>query len=894
MLDVRGPELLMLMGAACLLLPSGRAYPQGHPVLDHGVDPARADGYQSTVATVMAMHEDEMLSFVPDRPFVRFCYCPNCHGGSQGSDVYEWSVERPDELRCRYCGTVYPSDQFPQNQTITGQNALGETITYCYHQDRERPDLRIFIDGHILMYKREWITGRLSALGRAWLATGKPEYARRAVLILDRLAQVYPRYPVMRQWITTFDFAQSQQPPYPSAGGKWGRWMASELPAGIVEAWDMVHDSPAVDELSAERGYDVRERIERDFFRSAFNYIDTFDRHDHNMAPFYLRTAIHMGRVLGEPHYVHWAHYWLMEILHGGCFYDGAWNEAPSYHYQVMGGLKTAFASLLGYSDPEGYLDEADGTRFDDLSVEDDLPFFARARDAFAAVALPDGTSATVHDTWPNQRRHQPTETAACGILPGYGHASLGGGTGAHQMVAQLHFSGGYGHSHLDCLNLSLYAKEREMLCDLGYTHTRVRHWTVCTIGHNLIAIDRQDQARANSEGDLLRYFPDVAGVSMVEADGRRAYASIDGLETYRRMLVLVPISAEDAYVVDLFAVRGGRQHDWLLHGDADENMTATCSIDLPRALDDLLEEGEAWQEPRTEQSRFIPWGAIREVRAGAAGGEVVTEFRYAADPDTGVAIHAPGLAGAEVLLGRSLSVRRAERDSLQASEFWMPQLVLRRTGTGDEPLESLFAIVEAPFSGPPAVERVSRVEVEPADGAVALRVRHGETVDTIVATLDEPPYPALTAGSVTMTGRLGIVREQDGEVTGMWLFEGAQLRCGDASLTAEAARLEGTITGALRIADGADADGFITDADLPEGTELRGRWMIVTHGDGHTHGYEIDRVERHDGGSLIVPAGDHGLRIDGDTTTEVFFPRREFTGANRFSIPLAAAMIEQ
>lgn len=891
---MRGPEVLTLclMSIACAMLAyGGRAMAAEHPVLDHGVDPARAEQYEEAVDRVMAMSEEEMLSFVPEKPFVRFCYCPNCHGGSQGSGVYSWSIDNPEQITCNYCGTVYPNEQFPQDQTISGQNALGETVTYRYHQDRERDDLRIFIDGHILMYRRQWILGQLQALGRAWLATGRPEYARRAVLILDRIAQVYPHYPAMRQWITTFRFQDFQEPPYMGAGGRWGRWMASELPSGVIEAYDMVYDSDQFEALSAQRGYDVRERLERDFFRATFEYVNTFERHTGNMAPFYLRTAAHMGRVMGEPRYVHWAHHWALEILRGGCFYDGTWREAPSYHYQVMGGLQRVFDALQGYSDPEGYVDEVDGTRFDDLSLEEDLPFFARARDAFAIVSLPDGTSTPVHDTWPNQRRSEPRQTTRSTILPGYGHASLGRGSGPSQMQAQLHFSGGYGHTHLDNLTLSLYAKGREMLCDLGYTHTRARYWTISTMGHNLVAIDRKDQVGGGSEGDLLRFFPDVAGASMVEADGRRAYREVEDLGAYRRMLVLVPVSAEDAYVVDLFAVRGGRTHDWLAHGDADEDMNATCSVELPQGRANLLAEDEQWEEPRTEGSRFIPYGAIRDVSAGSPGGDAVVTFTYAEQADTGVAIHAPGLEDAEVLLGRSPSVRRAGRDSQQAFDFWMPQLVLRRTGEGDEPLESLFAVVEAPFAGAPVVERVSRLQVDGAD-AVALQVYHDDAVDTILATLAEPPYAELAAGGVRMTGRVGIVRQANGQVTHMWLFEGRSLQCGDASLIASAARYEGRITAASRVADGAEADTFLTDAELPEGDELHGHWLIVTHADGHTHGYEIDRVEQREGGSVIVLAMDHGLRIDGDTTREVYFPGREFTGTNTFVIPLAASLV--
>ncbi|MFP3903294.1 MAG: hypothetical protein ACLFWB_03515 [Armatimonadota bacterium] len=91
------------------------------------------------------MSVKQMLSFVPEKPFCKLCYCSNCHGGSQGSGIFSWSVETPDQLTCKYCGMVFPNEKYPLDKTIERKNALGETVTYRYHQDKEREDLRIFI-----------------------------------------------------------------------------------------------------------------------------------------------------------------------------------------------------------------------------------------------------------------------------------------------------------------------------------------------------------------------------------------------------------------------------------------------------------------------------------------------------------------------------------------------------------------------------------------------------------------------------------------------------------------------------------------------------------------------------------------------------------------------------
>ena len=115
---------------------------------------------------------------------------------------------------------VFPNEQYPADRMIEGKNVLGEIVQYSYHQDREYDDLRIFYEGHILEHKRTWILERAYELAKAYGVTGKPEYARRVALILDRITQVYPHYPVMKQWIRLFEFAPSQEPPYPSNSGR--------------------------------------------------------------------------------------------------------------------------------------------------------------------------------------------------------------------------------------------------------------------------------------------------------------------------------------------------------------------------------------------------------------------------------------------------------------------------------------------------------------------------------------------------------------------------------------------------------------------------------------------------------------------------------------------------
>ncbi len=165
--------VLILVLLPAMTQGAGHAVGIKHPVLQHSINPENAAGYEKGVERVMAMSEEEMLSFVPDSPVVRFCYCPNCHGGSQGAGIFTWSIDSPDQLTCKYCDMVFPNDKYPCDQTIEGENALGEKFTYRYHQDKARDDLREFLPGHTRMYKRGWIMGQARALAVPYHATGK-------------------------------------------------------------------------------------------------------------------------------------------------------------------------------------------------------------------------------------------------------------------------------------------------------------------------------------------------------------------------------------------------------------------------------------------------------------------------------------------------------------------------------------------------------------------------------------------------------------------------------------------------------------------------------------------------------------------------------------------------
>ena len=127
-------------------------------------------------------------------------------------------------------------------------------------------------------------------------------------------------------------------------------------------------------------------------------------------------------------------------------------------------------------------------------------------------------------------------------------------------MQAHLHFSGAYGHAHADLLSITLFSHGQERLSDIGYTWTHQRQWASSTLSHSTVVVNGEDQARGNendpSDGNLLLFVPGNSWFQAVAAQGNRAYPG--AVRDYRRLLVMIGVSAQDAYVVDVFRVDGG------------------------------------------------------------------------------------------------------------------------------------------------------------------------------------------------------------------------------------------------------------------------------------------------------------------------------------------------
>lgn len=866
-----------------------------HPVYPVPSSPERIATLRAVVAPLMALSEAELTALVPDRTGFRFMGCPNCQEGTQEGQLV-WSITDPHHVRCRFCQVRLPNERFPEDRVLRVRNPVGVEVEYPYWEDGT--GYRHFFTAKAWRETRVYLAARTQDLGELYQMTGEAPYARRAGLILATFARHYPGFLVSRDWPhQPKGFAL--EPPYPNGGGKWGRWRYEEIPTNLVYAYDSIFASGELERLARETGTDVRRSIEQDFFRGAIRQDGFHGPLYENASPDTYQGYAVVGRVLGDAGLVHEAVRRCRGLFERRFFVDGFWFEgAAGYHRVTLEDMERVFAALRGHSDPPGYRDAVDGTRFERLDLEREIPLLARAKSILPRFRYPDGRPLPVHDSggiFVSARPPELLERSVSTLFPGAGHAWLGRGAGEEQVQLHLHFSGAYGHHHADNLSLALFAKGEELLPDLGYSHTRYRSWTSSTPAHNTVVIDEGEQYTRGdhgpADGRLLAFETADPTVQWLEAAAECAYP---GLATrYQRGVLLVEAASGESYAVDLFRVEGGSRHDWMMHGSADRDTTARASFPLTPFGANLL-AGVKVRFPQNEGDpgeaggRNLHYAFIQNVTQGPATDGATVRIAPTKGPGPGVRMHLAGMAGAKLLLGDAPSVRRAAENDALLDRYRMPVLLARSEGTA--PRSSVFVAVHEPYGAQPFIERVALEQpASHAQDAVVLAIRHHGVTDHIVHRLP-PVRGSLTAGALRLRGEVGFIRERDGIPERMTLWGGTELRWkGDVLRASDS--YTGSVKSVLRTEAGDPHNALVVSGTPPADASLESATVLVSFGDGSTLGCRLQRVRRERARTLLLLEEDPGFGIEDGAARHLFFPLRRIPGPVTYRIRTSASV---
>lgn len=673
----------------------------------------------------------------------------------------------------------------------------------------------------------------------------------------------------------------------------------------FVQGYLTVKDTAAVKKLSREMNVDVAKAIEVDLIRSMVDYVLHRPEDNHTLKAIAgdIAEIGLIGRAINEPEYVRATYRYLCGFhgyghdgFGGGFTFDMHSDQGPKRHLEAVKHVKSVLAAIEGYSDPVGYKDK-DGVRLDDVSLAD-FPYLERMLAVLGEYTLPDGQLNLIGES-DAAKVSTPLVESRNVLLAGFGHAVLGGGKGAKQSQVQLHFSEHYANeTHKDCLSMVWYGHGRQMSGEMGEQLNKLRAWSSSTLAHNTVVVDRQSQNGYGGFGNVEMFVSDVKGLSAIRVDGTKAYGDL-GVKKYRRTIIHNTVDENHPYFVDVFEVEGGAVHDYSIHGSAIGDMTGKCSLKMVRMDGErpMLEDGEVWAEPGDVNSGFkflsSEYGLITDIDKSQAYKNFNVTFGYKKDKSVGTRIHMLADPSMEVFLGTSPGLHLAASHNDDKVYDWkMPHLIARRSG--EKGLKSTFVAVYDICKDGPKIKSVKRLTS--SDAYIALEITLDGRVDKLFYC--SQGARSMIGGTVQMKGQLGLVCEKDDCLDG-YLIEGTLLRKSPMMIRAKKSSYAGRILTESRKGEGGPGNCFTVNIILPTGTDLRDKWMIVTHSplagigeliekiEGHrgTHAYQIDRVEREGAKMVVYLKEDHGLDIDGDTTTELFSPWRVFAGANRFVI---------
>lgn len=904
---------------------------------------------------MMEYSEEQWLEFVPKQ--APRGVCPSPVPGYEYSMAWKWDPHTPNQIQCAASGVIFPNEKYPPSFTSV-KVLSGKTVEVPYWQTRNFRQTKAgitLVQARIDCAKRHFLVETLPLLATRYEMTGDEKFARRVAVTFDAWANYVPDYYITKGWnqLVPLSPEEAEKVGWVAERVSTHNGFAHELNTELIAAFDRIYHSQALDELSEERGYDVRTHIKNNFFVNILDYliekIPMKALLSTNLSTPYV-CAAQTAILLHRPNVIEWLDKYLSVMIERNFMRDGMYPESFLYHKQYAVANYEVCRQIIRYF--QTYPPSIAPMKAIEARMEQRQAFLQKAIDAVDRVSFPDGDMAPYSDSsmmimvrflsllklYDNvvlpscdtpEGGALPRQVTESQLLPSYGHLTLGSGSGHQQIQLNMAFNDHANHCHHDTLSYTLFGFGRELIGDIRYSKIPGRGFGIVSMGHNTVVINQKTQYTGIRQeygneghlftgGNLTLFEPGLHGIAAAEVDGR--WANPDTAEKYQRTVLLNTIDPDHPYVVDLFTVKGGQTHDYFLHGSTKFEQTAQISFDLEpiRREHPLLGEEEEWKEPVHDSEAPNWYGMFREMSVGRSSG--IWDMTLS-DAETGqghTRLFMVDDGDTRVYLGKSPAPYR-DRLPKTFYDHWRPSLMVRHQSSGSENLKSTFTGVLEPLNGESAICRVEKLPLaeENAD-ALALKVHFTSgREDVYLIHLKNPEISA--AGSVpevlrtsdgkfALEGKIGI-HSYSAEGARSYLIVGKSFDTPYKSLHAEKSSYSGIITGILRKEEGAFTDAFITEEILPEGHLLEGRWLSFLYGsysvipDSHgnhplgikeqtglSQPHQIRSIERVDGKTYIHLMEDPMLSLQEEGVLELMRPHRKFIGDCTFKINISAS----
>ena len=378
-------------------------------------------------------------------------------------------------------------------------------------------------------------------------------------------------------------------------------------------------------------------------------------------------------------------------------------------------------------------------------------------------------------------------------VLGSNGLAVLRTGPGLDQTFVSVDWSRKTGHSHDGPFNLLLYDARQELLFDQGYLNnvSPTMAWMGSAEAHNTAlvrAADGSPESCLDWRGGL-RFFADTPGVKAVEVAQEEPAGLPAGQKgLFQRTVTLLETpgkgaEAPGAYVVDIFRLQGGSVHDYYVHSLGETVNLVGADVQPPADASLSLYDASGFTYPTDTGAR-----AITGLSRGRNDGPFVAAWREmkdwrtvpaAVDAQMVLRVHVLAEPGTEVRLGQAPGQRYL--DARDVAGHVNVLCLRRRADAYRETPDAFVAVIEARRDGAGAALGVDRLEVLSGDpAAVGVRITRTDGVDYVLSTTrDDVPtvFSDLPARrTLSLVGRLGVIRTQPGRPSARVLLRGTQL----------------------------------------------------------------------------------------------------------------------
>ena len=597
--------------------------------------------------------------------------CPKCGKEIAKFGNYPWKTDvlgKPWKIECPSCGEIFPKNDFgrfyesgkDEDGIFRYEKADRSLLFNTDHPDPADP-LHMYGVDDSMGYKDEngnvyrlvayyghygsWTTtlAVLNVLQNAWLFTGDIKYARKAALLLYRVAMFYPDM--------DYNF-WSKQGCYNSDGGTGrGKVYGCIWETSVADTISHVYDAiyPALDDpqllaqLSKLAGKTVtatefRSLCEKNLLHQIHDGIISGDiqgnqgMHQYSMAS--AAVVLDLPEVTDE-----WLDWLFLDGARGPTMTggnmtslfaemvddDGMGNEAsPSYNsiWRVMFRKISQVLQVYGRYTRNSFVNQpkykkmfeapnrlividkfvpligdtgkTGGPGLSGVSMPDTVYAYNTFKDPiFAQMAYflnghkADGLRVDIFDSDPEELGRQIQKeidkhgewTPKTDVMPSYGCAILRRGSKENARALSVYYGRNTGHGHRDTLNIELFGHGLDLMPDLGYPEFATNWPPRYESTDHTITHNTVVVDRKRQERNRLGKARFADDGDGVSAAEVYAGMPYKQCSLYQRTIAMVDIDEDDFYLVDIFRVKGGEEHMYSLHGPEGEIETSGLNL---------------------------------------------------------------------------------------------------------------------------------------------------------------------------------------------------------------------------------------------------------------------------------------------------------------------------